>query len=136
MSPTTAAIDALREHAHQRSLTARRAIEDAIRALRKGRKPVNVNAVARAAGVTRKTVYKHTDLLERIRTQGKRTRSVDNQTATGDNAIVAALRHELTTQRSRYEAEINQVREQLNDRERSLAAAYSEIHRLRAQQSH
>lgn len=133
MSPTPAAIDALREHAHQRSLTARRAIEDAIRALRKGRQPVNVNAVARAAGVTRKTIYKHTDLLERIRAHAKRPRSVNLQTAADDNAIVAALRHELATQRSRYEAEINQIREQLKDRERALAAAHGEIDRLKAQ---
>jgi hypothetical protein len=58
------AVEGLRRHAQQRSDDARAAIEQALRDLRRRHQPVNVNAVGRRAGVSRKTVYNHTDLLE------------------------------------------------------------------------
>ena len=131
------AVEGLRRHAQQRSDDARAAIEQAIRELRRRRQEINVNAVARCAGVSRKTVYKHTDLLEKIRNHRRQPRAVPAEptpVAGGHNPIVAALRNEIAAQKTRYEAEIARLKAQLRQREAELAAAHGEMHRLTTQQ--
>lgn len=130
----TAAIETLRDAARQRSDHARRAIEQAIRELRRRRQPINVNAVARQAGVTRRTIYNHTDLLEHIRSHRGNARTPDTSVAVGDDTVtIASLRNELAAQKSRYEKTIAQLTADLHDREQALAAVHDELHRLRSQ---
>ena len=62
-----ASIAALRTHTQQRSNDVRRRIDQALRDLRRKGAAVNVAAVAARAGVTRKAVYSHPELLARIR---------------------------------------------------------------------
>lgn len=126
------AVEGLRRHAQQRSDDARDAIDQAIRELRRHHQDVNVNAVARCAGVSRKTIYKHTDLLEKIRNHRRQPRIVPAgpaPVAGGNNPIVAALRNELANQKTRYETEIARLKAQLRQREDELAAVHGELHR-------
>ncbi|MEC4841339.1 hypothetical protein R2325_05870 [Mycobacteroides chelonae] len=60
-------LDGLLRHAKARSADARARIDKAIRDLRRQHAPININAVARAAGVTRKTIYRNPEQLARIR---------------------------------------------------------------------
>jgi len=127
-----AALEGLRSHARQRSEGVRDAIEQALRDLRRRRQPVNVNAVARRAGVSRKTIYNHTDLLERIRDHRQQPRVVVAEPApalAGHNPIISALRNELTAQKDRYEGEISRLKAQLRARDDELAAVHGELHR-------
>ncbi|ANA97153.1 Putative transposase/integrase [Mycolicibacterium phlei] len=106
MAEHTRATDGLRRHAQQRCDEARRRIDKAIRNLRKHGEPINVNAVARTAKVTRKTIYAHPDLLEVIRAQ--------------------TLRRQLATQQTH----LSKLRTELKARDEALAAAHGEIARL------
>lgn len=131
MTEHTRGTDGLRRHAQQRSDEARRRIDKAIRDLRRQGEPINVNAVARTAKVTRKTIYAHPDLLERIRAHTTlhvmapapqpRPPATDSQ-----NSIVAALRRQLTTQQT----QLAKLKAELKAREDALAAAHGEIARL------
>ena len=126
------AVEGLRRHARQRSDDARAAIEQAIRELRRHHQDVNVNAVARVAGVSRKTIYKHTDLLEKIRNHRRQPRIVRSEptpVAGGHNPIVAALRNELANQKAHYDDEIARLKVQLRQRDDELAAVHGELHR-------
>ena len=127
------AVEGLARHSAARSAQARKAIEGAIRALKKERAAVNVNAVARRAGVTRKTVYAHPDLLEQIAAlrgaNGLRL-PAEEPTATEDT-ILAALRHQLRTQQAHHDRELDQLKTALKERDQALAAAHGEIRRLK-----
>ena len=132
MTRPASAVEGLRRHARQRSQGVRDAIEQALRDLRRRRQPINVNAVARHAGVSRKTIYNHTDLLERIRNHRQQPRAVPAQPAAGSaghNAIISALRNELAIQKARYEGEITRLKAQLRQRDDELAAVHGELHR-------
>ncbi|ORA60855.1 MULTISPECIES: DUF6262 family protein [Mycobacteriaceae] len=119
--------DGLRRHAQQRSQDARRRIDTAIRHLRKRGEPVNVNAVARTAQVTRKTIYAHPDLLERIRAHTPlHITAPPPAPPVAQNSIVAALRRQLTTQQT----QLVKLKAELKAREDALAAAHGEIARL------
>lgn len=126
------AVEGLRRHAQQRSDDARAAIEQAIRELRRRHQDVNVNAVARVAGVSRKTIYKHTDLLAKIRNHRRQPRIVPAEPtpAAGQNPIIAALRNELANQKTRHDAEIARLKAQLRQRDDELAAVHGQLHRL------
>ncbi|MGL5441184.1 MAG: hypothetical protein ACRDDJ_01755 [[Mycobacterium] stephanolepidis] len=129
MAEHNRATDGLRRHAQQRSDDARRRIDKAIRDLRKKGAPVNVNAVARAAEVTRKTIYAHPDLLEHIRAHiplHAVAPAYDSRSPAAENSIVAALRRQLTTQQT----QLSKLRTELKDRDEALAAAHGEIARL------
>lgn len=132
----TIATETLREAARQRSDRARRAIEQAVRDLGSRRQPINVNAVARQAGVTRRTIYNHVDLLEQIRAQGANTRHSHDSVTAGDNPVtIASLRNELAIQKARYEKAIAQLSAVLHECNQALAAARTELQRLRSQPS-
>ncbi|AMT73509.1 MULTISPECIES: DUF6262 family protein [Mycobacteriaceae] len=120
--------DGLRRHAHQRSDEARRRIDKAIRDRRKRGEPINVNAVARTARVTRKTIYAHPDLLERIRahTPLHVAPLAPQPRPAAESSIVAALRRQLTTQQT----QLSKLRTELKARDEALAAAHGEIARL------
>lgn len=132
MTRPASAVDGLRRHARQRSQGVRDAIEQALHDLRRRHQPINVNAVARRAGVSRKTIYNHTDLLERIRNHRQQPRAVPAEPApasAGHNAIISALRNELAAQKARYEGEITRLKAQLHQREDELAAVHGELDR-------
>lgn len=132
MTRPAAAVDGLRRHAQQRSDGVRDAIEQALRDLRQTHQPINVNAVARHAGISRKTIYNHADLLERIRNHRQRPRVVaaePSSTPAAHNPIISALRNELAAQKARYEGEIARLRAQLRQRDDELAAVHGELHR-------
>ncbi len=128
MTEHNRATDGLRRHAQQRSDDARRRIDKALRDLRKQGAPINVNAVARAAEVTRKTIYAHPDLLERIRahTPLHLTPAPQSRPPAAENSIVAALRRQLTTQQT----QLSKLKTELKARDDALAAAHGEIARL------
>lgn len=133
MTDRSRGADGLRRHAQQRSAEVRRRIEKAIRELRKRNEPINVNAVARTAAVTRKTIYAHPDLLERIRAHTP-LRVLAPAPAVrppeAHNSIVAALRRQLTTQQT----QLAKLKAELKARDDALAAAHGEIARLSSQQ--
>ncbi|NGX06278.1 DUF6262 family protein [Mycobacteroides franklinii] len=127
MTDRSPGTDGLRRHAQQRSDDARRRIDKAIRDLRKRGEPINVNAVARTAQVTRKTIYAHPDLLERIRAHSPlHLAAPAPPTPDSQNSIVAALRRQLTTQQT----QLANLKAELKAREDALAAAHGEIARL------
>ncbi|SHT51712.1 Putative transposase/integrase [Mycobacteroides abscessus subsp. abscessus] len=137
MSEPNPATEGLRRHAQARYADVHHRIEKAIRDLRRQKAAINVNAVARAAGVTRKTIYRHDDLLARIRAHTPLHPAppspVSGQATVGQSSIVAALRREMTTAQSRYRAQLSALRTQLKDKDAALAAAHGEIERLRSQ---
>ncbi|MBE5494965.1 MULTISPECIES: hypothetical protein [Mycobacteroides] len=129
MTDPSRGTEGLRRHAQQRSQAARRRIDKAIRDLRKQGTPVNVNAVARTAQVTRKTIYAHPDLLERIRAHVPLHLTAPPPTGPApdsQNSIVAALRRQLTTQQT----QLAKLKAELKARDQALAAAHGEIARL------
>lgn len=131
-------VDGLRRHAKQRTADARQRIEKAIRELRKQQAVINVNSVARAACVTRKTIYNQPDLLQRIRTQPpvRVTAAPPPSTPAGqETSIVTALRRELTSQQTRYRTQLAELRATLQQTQEALAIAHAELHRLNQQQS-
>ncbi|MEO6703795.1 MAG: hypothetical protein ABI140_03275 [Jatrophihabitantaceae bacterium] len=131
--PSGAAVDGLRRHAAQRSTEARARIEKALRALRKEQQPININAVARRAGVTRKTIYHHTDLAERIRALATgRPAPAVTPVPEGQGSVIAALRRQLREQQTRHTEQVRQLKAELKQREQALAAAHGEIQRLTA----
>lgn len=93
--PTQKALDALDQYRRARSDEKRRDIEKAIAHLRKTNATINFSTVSRRAKVSRKTIYKHDDLVTVI--EQYRGRHTDRQPAsTGrETSIHAALRHKL-----------------------------------------
>ncbi|MDA3660178.1 MULTISPECIES: hypothetical protein [Mycobacterium] len=61
--PSDKALQGLADYRAAVAKDKRRAIERAIRAMRKSNATINVATVAARAGVGRKTVYKHKDLI-------------------------------------------------------------------------
>ena len=54
-------------HTRKRSDTVRTRIEKALRDMRKQNAAITISRVSRRAGVTRKSIYRHDDLVARIR---------------------------------------------------------------------
>lgn len=137
MSEQNPATEGLARHARERSAEVRSRIEKAIKELRRNKAAINVNAVARTAGVTRKTIYRHEDLLKRIRAHNRlhpTTISLDQaQDHTQETSIVAALRRQLTTQQTKHHTQIADLQAKLKEKDTALAAAHGEIHRLTMQ---
>jgi predicted regulator of amino acid metabolism with ACT domain len=129
--PYSAGLNALREHSANRSAQTHTRITKAIRALRKEAAPINISAVARRAGVSRRTIYQHTDLAQQIsalRTTGGPLRATPS--IRDDQSIVGALRLQLRTQQAEHRRQLAELKAQLKQREQALAAAHGEIRRL------
>lgn len=136
LADVPSATEALARHAKARSVDARRRIDKAIRELRRQQSPINVNAVARTAGVTRQTIYRHKDLLARIRACAALspvTATATADTGQRETSIVAALRQQLSTLRSQHRTQIAELTATIRERDNALAAAHGEIHRLTIQ---
>ncbi|CPU01189.1 DUF6262 family protein [Mycobacteroides abscessus] len=109
------------------SAAKRRDIEKAIRHLRKTGAAINVAAVAARAGVQRKTIYKHPDLIAAINQYRHRTPATDTGTAPEGrtNTIIDALRKQLATK----DNEISALRQQLAEHTATIALLYGELDR-------
>ncbi|MEC4836002.1 transposase [Mycobacteroides chelonae] len=111
------------------SAAKRRDIEKAIRHLRKTGAAINVAAVAARAGVQRKTIYKHPDLIAAIDQYRRRTPTSDTDTDTAQggrtNTIIDALRKQLATK----DNEISALRQQLAEHAATIALLYGELDR-------
>lgn len=129
MPRSAPAVEGLRRHARQRSVDARAAIEEALLDLRREHQEINVSSVARRAGVSRKTVYNHNDLFDRIRNHRPAPRAVVDPPPRRHDPITAALRNELANQKARYEAQLATLKAQLRQRDKELAAAHGALHR-------
>jgi hypothetical protein len=92
--PSDNALRGLARHRDTVAKDKRRDGEKAIRQLRKSASPINVSTVAAKAGVQRKTVYKHRDLIAVIDQYRRQPISVDTDTATTgrETSIITALR--------------------------------------------
>lgn len=132
---TPRSLDGLLAHAHQRRTTTRGKINKALRDMRKQGLAINANAVARRAGVTRKTIYNHPDLLELIRAQSTNPAptaapAAAPATATGESGVVTALRQQLRAQEQHYQGQIAELKAEQKKLEQALAVAHGELHRL------
>lgn len=121
--PTANAKAALAKHRDAVSDAKRQAIVKAIAHLRKTNAVLNVSTVARRAGVTRKTVYKHDDLMAVIDAHRNHT-AADVPPATGrDNAIMAALRHKIAAQT----AEIKDLKTTVTQQQATIELLYGQL---------
>ncbi len=130
---TPRSVDGLVAHAHQRAATTRRKINKALRDMRTQGLAINVNAVARRAGIARKTIYNHPDLLELIRSQATNPSPASTAApspSADQSSIVTALRQQLHTQKQHYQGQIAELKTELKQLEQALAAAHGELHRL------
>jgi hypothetical protein len=131
---TPRSVDGLRRSTQQRSTVTRRKITKALRDMRKKGLAINAHAVANYAGVARKSVYNHRDLLDQIRAESAKpplSTAGAASSVTDESSIVAALREQLRTQRQRYETTVAKLKGEVNTLEQALAAAHGELHRLR-----
>ncbi|MCB0939143.1 MAG: hypothetical protein E6Q56_10675 [Mycobacterium sp.] len=122
MSANDASIAALRSYTKQRSDDVRQRIEGALRDLRRRGAAVNVAAVANRAGVTRKAVYAHPDLLARIRAHSRLAPAPENPDQPS-NSIIDALRRQITTK----EAEITKLRAKITQQNTTIATLYGQL---------
>lgn len=125
--------EALREAARGRTARAEQAVEKGIRALIKDGGQISFAAVARASGVSTKFLHQHPDLSARIRVlrgqQRGLTEAQHAESASGESAVVAALRRQLREQRERHSAETKGLRARLVEQERQIAVLYGRLNR-------
>lgn len=94
---------------------------------------INTNAVARYAQVTRKTIYNHRELFDKMQAAKSATRpqrSTPTLNPNGQPSIVAALRERLRVQKHQYETELATGKTEIKQLSADLAAAHGEIRRL------
>lgn len=104
----------------------RRDIDRALRDLRKANAPITVAAVAARAGVSRKTIYKHTDVIATIdQYRGARAPNSAAETTSREAAIVAALRRKIAA----CEVENKQLRSVIADQKQTIEMLYGELDR-------
>lgn len=120
----------LRRSTQQRSTATRRKITKALREMRRKGLTINPHALANYAGIARKSIYNHPDLLKQIRaesTNAPRPAPTAPEPST-KSGVVAALREQLRAQKQRYETELAELRAENKRLERALAAAHGELH--------
>jgi len=104
----------------------------AIRAMRKDKTPISINAVAHRAGVSRSTIYRHHDLLQAITALRSTTprHSQPTPASSDGSTLLDALRLQLRQLQVQHRKEVAALKASLKDRDQALAAAHGEIHRL------
>lgn len=122
---------ALREAAANRTERAQLAAERGIRALIKDGGQISFSAVARASGVSTKFLHTHPDLSARIRSlrhqQRGATESIHESNATGESAVIAALRRQLRDEQERHRKETAALRSRIKTQEAQIAALYGRL---------
>lgn len=123
--------DALRNAAVDRTARAERAAEKGIRALIKDGGQISFAAVARAAGVSTKFLHQHPELSGRVRKLREQQRGAAEfqyePTATGESAVIAALRRQVREQEERRRTEVAELRRRVTEQERQIAALYGRL---------
>jgi hypothetical protein len=120
--PSDKALRGLANHRDAVADAKRRAIEKAIHNLRKTNAPINVSTVAARAGVQRKTVYKHRDLIAVI-DQYRQQPSTDLAPPGRETSIVAALRSRLAAK----DNEIKQLRATVAQQQATIELLYGQL---------
>ena len=132
--------DGLKNASRHRRTEARGKIKKALREMLRTGVPINPNAVARHAGVARKTIYNHPDLFAEIRAASTAPRPHNTESTPAANnpssPLDAALRHQLRTQKRQYDTDVAALKAEIKDLHQQLAAAHGEIHRLRGTTTH
>ncbi|KXO90363.1 Uncharacterised protein (plasmid) [Tsukamurella tyrosinosolvens] len=90
MTANDASLAALAESAEIRSEASRRRIDKALKAMRRNGEAINVQAVARRAGLARTTVYRHKDLLGQIHRQRRTATAVPSDHAASGQGTAAS----------------------------------------------
>lgn len=121
--PTDKALQGLAKHRAAVARDKRRAIENAIRHLRKINAPINISAVAARAGVQRKTIYKQPDHVAVIDQYRHRRAPVDSAATRREKSIIAALR----TQQAAKENEIKTLKAKVREQESTIALLYGQL---------
>ena len=105
----------------------RRDIDKALRDLRKANAAITVAAVAARAGVSRKTVYKHKDVIATI-DQYRNTFSTSSMDAPTDRepAVIAALRRKIAA----CQAENKELRSVIADQRHTIELLYGQLDEL------
>lgn len=105
--------------------TKRRDIEQALRDLRKANAPISVAAVAKKSGVSRKTIYKHKDLLATIDQYRNTNYSnrVDDHPSDRESTIVAGLRRKIAA----CQAENKALKAVVSDQRRTIELLYGQL---------
>jgi hypothetical protein len=132
--------DGLTNASRHRRTEARGKIRKALREMLRAGVDINTNAVARYAGVARKTIYNHPDLFAEIRAASTTPRSQIAESApTAPNpgsAVDTALRNQLHTPERQHDTDVAALEAEVKDLQQQLAAAHGEIHRLRNATTH
>lgn len=132
--------DGLKNASRHRRTEARGKIKKALREMLRAGVDINPNAVARHAGVARKTIYNHPDLFAEIRAASTTPRPQITESApTAPNpgsTVDTALRNQLRTQKRQYDTDVAALKAEIKDLHQQLAAAHGEIHRLRNATTH
>ncbi|MCH9732069.1 MAG: transposase [Actinomycetia bacterium] len=121
--PSDNAHQALAKYRENVSQDKRRDIEQAIKHLRKINATINISTVAARAGVQRKTIYKHDDLVAVIDAYRHHPASPDNASPTRETSIMAALRAQLAAK----DSEIRTLRSKLAEQESTIALLYGQL---------
>ena len=118
----------LKHHAHQRTIQAEKAANAAIRDLLKTGASINFTSVARVAGVSTRFLHNHPTLSTRIRDLAAQQRGAVQEahaaSATGESAVIAALRRKLHEQETAHATEVKQLRGRIKELEQQVAALY------------
>lgn len=137
---TSGSQEGLARSAARRSADARRKILKALREMGKKGLDINVNAVSRYAGVARKTIYNHPDLLEQVRsvatTSALRPVPADPPDTPTASGLTAALRNQVLALKGELRTKVAELTAIIKDRDTQLAVAHGEIHRLTEQLRH
>jgi hypothetical protein len=121
--PTDKALQGMARYRDAVAKDIRRAIEKAIGHLRKNNAAINVSTVATHAGVHRKAIYKHRDLVA-VMDQYRHHPTPADSAATGrEKSIVAALRTQLATK----DNEIKTLKAKVREHESTIARLYGQI---------
>ncbi|AIC72985.1 Putative transposase/integrase [Mycobacteroides abscessus] len=137
---TPRSTEGLRRHTTQLRASTARKIKQAIREMKKKGLPINPNSVSRYSGVSRKTIYNHTDLLTQIRAAANKPviRPADQGEGppTTESGIIAALRNQITALKTGHRADIAELKATIKGLNEDLAAAHGEIYTLAEQLRH
>lgn len=127
--PTQKARDALDKYRQARSEEKRRDIEKAIAYLRKTNADINFSTVSRRAKVSRKTIYKHDDLVTVIEQYRDRPTDREPASTSRETSIDAALRHRLAAK----DKEIAALKATVAEQQSTIELLYGQLDTLHEQ---
>ncbi len=126
---------ALTEATRRRHETAEKAVQRALREVRKSRTPITVNGIAAAAGVSTDFIYRHRELRPEVEAL-RRARSSPSAPAVGDHPDTDAAESTLVRRLSQQLSDVRRKHhEELAELRCALEAAHGELLVLRRQLS-